>query len=51
MGPELVKRLSEDTLETIVRIGATQDIQGAIAGALMRIFWLGFVYGKAEDDG
>jgi hypothetical protein len=50
LGPELVERLTADTLETIVRIAATDDIQCAVAGALNRIFWLGYAYGKADGD-
>ena len=58
LGPELVERLLADTLETIARTAATApcmspvtaDMQGAVAGALKRIFWLGYAFGEAGDD-
>jgi hypothetical protein len=50
LGAELVERLTADTLETLMRTATSGDMQGAVAGSLIRIFWLGYAFGEAGDD-
>lgn len=49
-GPELAQEIQAACTEALAYIDKGDDVLSTLNGMLVRTFWLGFEYGKAEEE-